>query len=182
MPSLAFLSAFCFAALLLGAALISALASSSRVTRGVQFCPSSRKLRSLAKGILSFSVVLVASGGLLAGPALAQTYLDPSTGGTGGTGSQSDPYLAGEFATALQNTPDGETLIIQNSGTLDDQTGASRYERTGDLIIEGSSEDVSVELDLSFTTSGNLRSHPERLSVRSEATPRRIISSKSKGT
>ena len=87
---------------------------------------------------------------------MAQTYVDPSTGGTGGSGAANDPYLAGEFQTALQNTPADETLVIQNSGALNDRTGASRYERTEDLTVEGSSDEVSVELDLSFSTSGNL--------------------------
>ena len=87
---------------------------------------------------------------------MAQTYIDPSTGGTGGAGTANDPYLAGEFQTALQNTSADETLVIQDSGALNDQTGVSRYERTGDLTVEGSSDEVSVELDLSFSTSGNL--------------------------
>jgi hypothetical protein len=114
----------------------------------------------LIKPLLYTAVVAVFTLGLSAGTAFGQTYLDPSQSGTGGTGTQSDPYLAGEFADALSNAGPGGTIVVLDSGSLNDQTGLTQeYNLSstagGDITLqsEGNGEvTLTLDLDLNLET------------------------------
>ena len=78
----------------------------------------------LFKSFLRLSVALVVLAGLSAGPALGQTFLDPSLTGSGGDGSQATPYQSGQFQDALDDAiSNDEALVVLSDGELNAPQG-----------------------------------------------------------
>ena len=99
---------------------------------------------------LRLSVALVVLVGLSAGPALGQTYIDPSEPGSGGTGTSGNPYESQQFQQALQDATSGNNvLVVVGSGAVNntDVTKTTYFQTTSGTDTQADAQPITMEPD-----------------------------------
>lgn len=120
----------------------------------------------ITKSFLRLCFVLALVLGLSSSTAFAQEiFIDASITGGGGSGTQADPYRAGDFQAALDSLNAGaDSLVVLGGGTLTAPSGSvTKYDLTAaaTFVTSDSTTTRGITLDLPFEFNDNAATGPD---------------------